>query len=89
MEGGNQYLQEMEQSNTHQRLHILVIQGSLEIPETKNCVKNATVTQCWIGKNLYLVLLWFDSITILESYPGTSYKYPTNTIRVENSKNRI
>ena len=48
--------------------------------EQKIGIKNLTVTQWQTGKHLLPERIWSDIITILDSYPGTSYKSPINTV---------
>ena len=55
----------------------------------KNGVKNVTVTQWRTGKHLCPVRIWADIITRLDSYPGTLYDTPVNTVWVENHKTTI
>ena len=72
---------------THEisRVHIL----DKVYPESRtynNGVKNATVAQCWKGKYLCPLHIWSYIITIVDSYPGTSYDTPVNTVWVKNPR---
>ena len=55
----------------------------------KNGVINVTETQCWTGKHLCLVQFWANIITMLESYPVTSYNTPVNTVWLKNHRTTI
>ena len=62
---------------------------SLAFRMQKNGVKNATTNQWHTGKHLFLVQVWPDIVTRLDSYPGLSDNTPLKKVWVKNYKTNI